>query len=373
MHSNYLLFGIFLLIALSVLFGSHYFVYYSVVIFFKIANANAKIIFITVLFLLPLCFFVSSFLSHIWENSLTRIFYFVASLWLGILTTLVAALILGWLVVGIIRVFGSIPDTRMIGIIIFILTFVYTGYGIWNAFHPRLKFITVKIKNLPEAWKGKTAIQLSDVHLGHILREGFLEGIIEKANTQNPDIVFITGDLFDGMDGDLSGVARPFGGLKAFQGMYYVTGNHETYLGVEKAFAALKGTGINILDDKMAVVDGMQIVGVSYPERGQSKDIGEIMKNMPGFDPANPSILLYHSPTQMDRAKEEGVSLQLSGHTHKGQIFPLGFITRLIYKGYDYGLFKDGDFTLYTTSGTGVWGPTMRTAATPEIVVIKFE
>jgi len=373
MHSNYLFFGIFLLIALSVLFGSHYFVYYSIISFWRVTSFNAKFILASALCALPLSFFIASFLSRLWENLFTRIFYFFSGLWLGILATLVVAFALGWLIVGIVKISGNTANTKTLGTIIFALVFIYSGYGVWNAYHPKIKNVTFKINNLPEKWKSKTAVQISDVHLGHILQANFMKGIVEKINFKNPDIVFITGDLFDGMDGNLPEIAKPLKDIKASDGMYYVTGNHETYLGVARAFTAVKDTGIKILDDQMDTVGEMQIVGISYPERGQSKNVEEILKNMPGFKPSMPSILLFHSPTQMDRAKKEGISLQLSGHTHEGQIFPLRLVTWLIWKGYDYGLYTDGNFSLYTSSGVGVWGPTMRTGNTPEIVVIKFE
>ena len=123
----------------------------------------------------------------------------------------------------------------------------------------------------------------------------------------------------------------------------------------------------------MVVVNGLQIVGISYPERGFSKDLAEVTRKISGFNPRVPSILLYHNPTQIAQAKALGISLQLSGHTHKGQIFPIQFISRLIYKKYYNGLHVEGDYTIYTSSGAGTWGPTMRAGNHPEIAVIHLE
>ncbi|MEK7598305.1 MAG: metallophosphoesterase [Patescibacteria group bacterium] len=371
--SNYWLLAIFLVVAISVVFGSHFFVYYSVVNFFKIVSYKSKLILALILTLLPMFFFAASIVAHLRETLFTRIFYFSASLWFGILTELVVGFALGWLIIGVTRFAGYSANTKILGLSVIALVLIYVSYGIFSVFNPQVKYIDVKIKNLPDAWEGKTAVQISDVHLGHILTADFLHGIVGRINELNPEIVFITGDLFDGMDGDLTGVAKPLENIKAPWGMFYVTGNHETYLGVEKAFAAIKDTGIKILNDEEAGVEGMQIVGVSYPERGASKNIGEAIKAINGYNPDLPSILLYHSPVQIEQIKEAGIDFELSGHTHKGQIFPLRFVTWLIYKGYDYGLHTEGDFSIYTSSGVGVWGPTMRTAATPEIVVIKFE
>jgi len=117
----------------------------------------------------------------------------------------------------------------------------------------------------------------------------------------------------------------------------------------------------------------LQIVGLSYPERLESKDLKQAINKLNNFNSASSSILLYHSPVQVEAARQAGINLMLSGHTHKGQIFPLGFITKLIYRGYDYGLKQLGDFSIYTSSGVGVWGPFMRTSGFSEIVVITLK
>lgn len=371
--SNFWLFALFLVVFLLVVFGSHFFVYYSAVNFFKIVSYKSKLILALILALLPMFFFAASIAARLRETLFTRIFYFSTSLWFGILTELVAGLALGWLVVGVIRLAGYSANTKALGWSVIALVLIYVSYGIFSAFNPQVKHISVKIENLPDTWKGKTAVHISDVHLGHILKADFLHGIVGRINDLDPEIVFITGDLFDGMDGDLAGIAKPLENIKAPWGMFYVTGNHETYLGVEKAFAAIKDTGIKVLNDEEVNIKGMQIIGVSYPERGVSKNIGDAINSIDSYDPDLPSILLYHSPVQIQRVRETGIDFQLSGHTHKGQLFPLRLITWLIYMGYDYGLHTEGNYSIYTSSGVGVWGPTMRTAATPEIVVIKFE
>ena len=192
-------------------------------------------------------------------------------------------------------------------------------------------------------------------------------------NAENPAMVLITGDLFDGADGKLEELVAPLNPLRAPLGIYFVTGNHETYLGVERAYAALRTTPVRILANERVVIDGLQVIGVSYPERGQALHFAQKMARLPGFDPALPSILLYHSPTQIAQAKAAGISLQLSGHVHQGQIFPLQFITRLIYGRYYHGLHAEGDYTLYTTSGTGPGVPPCAPATIPKLPVIHLE
>jgi hypothetical protein len=214
--------------------------------------------------------------------------------------------------------------------------------------------------------------QVSDVHLGYILRTGFASRLVTMVNAANPDLVAITGDLFDGGDGNLAQLIAPLNDLRAPLGIYFVTGNHETYLGVERAYAALRTTRVRILANQMAVIDGLQVIGVSYPERGHFLDLGQALAKLPGFNPALPSILLYHSPTHIAQAEAAGINLQLSGHAHQGQIFPIQFISRLIYGKYYYGLHVGNSYTLYTCSGAGTWGPTMRTGNHPEISVIEL-
>ncbi|MFH0856693.1 MAG: hypothetical protein V1860_02235 [bacterium] len=153
--------------------------------------------------------------------------------------------------------------------------------------------------------------------------------------------------------------------------IFYVIGNHETYLGVEKAFQVLKETNVTALDDKMVEINGLQILGISYAQDA-AKDFKKIAARE-NYNPDKPCILLYHSPTHLKEARELGFDLQLSGHTHLGQLFPFSFITKLIYGAYDYGLHEIGDFSIYTTNGAGTWGPPMRTGNRPEIAVFKLE
>jgi predicted MPP superfamily phosphohydrolase len=327
-----------------------------------------------ILFILPLSFIGSSVLAHWSAGLLTRILYFCSTLWLGVGLTLLMCFGIAWAAWGATRLVGARPiPTWWFGLAAVALALLYSGYGIANAYFPRLVPMKVRIKNLPSAWQGKTVVQLSDVHLGSILGASFLERVVAKVNAQEPAMVLITGDLFDGSDGTLEELVAPLNELVAPQGIYFITGNHETYLGVQRAVAALRTTPVRVLDDERVVVDGLQLVGIGFPERGQAVSFKEKLAKVRDFDPAAPSILLYHSPTQIAAAKAAGINLQLSGHVHQGQLFPLGFITRLMFGKYHHGLHTEGNFSVYTTSGTGVWGPTMRTGNHPEIPVFQLE
>ena len=365
-------FTLFIAIAAGLLLGITYFCYYSFVSFFGITAPAARLVTLAIFIFLSLSFIFATLLSHWRENVFTRFYYAASGFWLGLLVNLLMASLAGWIVIAIAGFSGHKASFNTVGGLFFGIALVYSIYGVWNAFNPQVKEISVKIKNLPPGWKGKTIVQLSDVHLGHIYKADFLMKVVKTVNGLKPDMVVITGDLFDGMDGSLPSLVTPLNDLVAPDGVYFITGNHETYLGVGKAFSILEKTRVKILNDEVRDIRGLQLIGVSYPQRGERKSIINTIRNMPGFIPGKPTVLLYHAPVRIAEARAAGVNLQLSGHTHKGQIFPVNFITHAIYKGYDYGLYTMGDYSLYTTDGVGTWGPPMRTGNTPEIVDIKL-
>ena len=363
----------FLLIVLGILFLSHFFIYLSLVHFFDITGSARKGTLALILTLLPLSFIASSILARRVISPLSTALYFASGLWLGVGLTLMTFFAVAWAAWGATKLFAHSPGPAAFGGTAVVLAALYSGYGVWNAYHPRTKDLVVKIKNLPPEWRGRKVVQLSDVHLGRVLGAEFLARLVEKINAENPSMVFITGDLFDGFDAGLEKLVAPLNNLHGPWGTYFVTGNHETYLGTERAYEALRNTPARILRDEMVVIHGVQIIGISYPERGHPKDLAAVLKGLPGFDPRLPSILLYHSPTHIEQMKAVGINLQLSGHAHQGQLFPIQFISRLVYGKYFHGLHAEGDYTLYTSSGAGTWGPTMRTGNQPEIAVIRLE
>ena len=370
-----------LIFAVLIFFGAHYFLYYSVVRFFGVASHAIRGTILTVIFLLPISFFVFSALSHLKQSPLLNFFYIVSASWLGLAVCFFLAACLVWILAWLAGLTSLNFNMPVVSAVIFSLSGLLFVYGVWNAFHPQIKNIEVKIKDLPIAWQDKTIIQLSDVHLGHIHGVKFLQNIVNKTNAQNPDLVLITGDLFDGMDGDLSIFIDVLKSLKAKEGVFFVIGNHETFLGVDRAYLVLMEAGIKVLDNEFIDLNGLQLVGLSYQGEhgmpsvtGKIRDISEIFTSFKekGFDLTRPSILMHHAPTDIAQAKANGIDLELSGHTHVGQTIPFGVVTHMIYGKYYYGLTTEGDFSIYTSSGAGTWGPPMRIGNTPEIVSIKI-
>jgi hypothetical protein len=341
--------------------------------FFGVTAFEPRVALAVALFLLPLSFIASSILAHWFRGIFIRILYFCSSLWLGVGLTLLTAFAFVWPAWGVTKVLAHDPNALWFGLAALCLAALYSAYGVWNAYHPRIVSFTVPIRNLPTGWRGKKLVQLSDLHLGRILGVRFLSRVVAQVNAQNPAMVLITGDLFDGADGDLAELVAPLKSLRAPQGIYFVTGNHETYLGVGRSYAALQTTPVRILADERVVIDGLQLVGISYPQRGHALRFAERFGKLTGFNPVLPSILLYHSPTHTAPAKAAGIGLQLAGHVHQGQLFPLQLVTRLIFGKYYHGLHTEEDYAIYTSSGTGTWGPTMRTGNRPEIAVFQLE
>jgi hypothetical protein len=365
--------AVLIVFALIILFAVNFVVYFATVSFFSISTHFVKEILLLALLFLGLSFFVSTILAHWRENLFTRAYYFLSCFWLGSLTNLLIAITIISLIAGVAG--ATHPGLRLtvFGAVAIFLAFLYSFYGVWNSSNLQLTKIAIPLPGLPAYWRGKKIVQLSDLHLGHIRGEDFFQKIIEQTNAQNPDLVFITGDLFDGMDGNLEALAKLADNIEAKEGIYFITGNHETYLGTELVFKVLEKTKIKHIPDGVVDLKGLKIISVDYPDLKEKKNLPTVLESLKNDFYGSPNILLCHSPVSVEKAKEAGVNLMLSGHTHKGQLFPLGLITKIVFKGYDYGLHKLGDFYIYTTSGAGTWGPPMRTGNKPEIVLITLK
>ena len=363
-------FLIFLILALLIIGGVHFYLYATVIKFFSLAAWPGR----GLLFFLPLAFSLSfilaSILTRSFANGAVKDFYYFSGLWLGIMNYLMIAATLAWLVYGLAKLMHFNLDTRWLMGVLFALALIVAAYGVYNSGNPRVKNITIKIKNLPEYWQGKTVVQMSDVHLGAIKGTAYIERVVAQANRQKPELVLITGDYFDGTCPNLSLYSDELKKINAPQGMVFISGNHETYIGLDKVKAALAGLNLKYLEDETINIEGLNILGLAYSRQGAKGDVSAVLQTL---DPSAPNIFLSHEPRYTSEAKAAGVDLELSGHTHAGQLWPYNFFTALIYKKYYTGLHSEDGFNIYTTTGTGVWGPPMRVGSHSEIVAIKFE
>jgi predicted MPP superfamily phosphohydrolase len=365
-------FIIFISIVQSILFFAHWFLYRTLVRFFGLGNPSILLSLRVAMVLLSVTLVGTSFLAFRYSNFLVRWFYTAAASWLGIFYLFILAAILAWIFYGLARLFHLPLDRRILIEILIGMALVASAYGFINAGVIRVTRISLELPNLSSQWKGKTAVWVSDTHLGQVRTHGFAQRIAATVQNLHPDIVFVGGDLYDGEAVDVDKVIEAFSRISAPYGTYFVTGNHEEFSDNTKYLEAVRRVGIRVLYNEMVNLDGLQIIGVDYRDSRTEERFKTILQKM-GIDRRKPSILLKHAPFNLQVAEEQGISLQLSGHTHQGQVFLIRFITSRIYHGYDYGLKWFGSLLVYTSSGAGTWGPPMRLDTKPEIAVIEFK
>ncbi|MBK7092220.1 MAG: metallophosphoesterase [bacterium] len=363
-------FFVFIAIASLIVASAHAGIFFSFVKFFQIGSGPLRKVLLGAMLPLAFSFIITSMLVHTHENVITRFFYIISAGWLGIFLYLTMATVVCWVVFLVVKAIGVNVSAVWLTAPIYFVALLFSLYGFWNAANPVLKNVTVNIENLPERWKGRTIVQASDIHLGAINRSGFAQQVVNLINSANPDVVVITGDLFDGAGEDLSHLVEPLNQIQAPLGVYFITGNHETYVGLQKSFDALQSTKVRMLRDEIVDLDGVQLVGIDYLTIGSPEKLDSIVAQI---NPAQPSVVLFHEPRFVEVMKKAGVNLQLAGHTHRGQMWPFNYITKRVYNGLDYGLYTDGSYNLYTSCGAGTWGPPLRSGNRPEVVGITLQ
>ncbi len=248
------------------------------------------------------------------------------------------------------------------------------GYAFREAREIETTRIELPLRKLPAHFDGISVVQISDVHYGMVHENGRLSNIVGQVNDLRPDLVVITGDLVDEAVSHMEEMAAPLSHLKSRLGVFAVTGNHEFFAGVDRAEAIMKRAGVRVLRNEVEVLPGgLQVLGVDDPiyYRRAGLPLPDIDGLINRLDPEKPSILLYHPPTHFDEAAASGVGLQLSGHTHGPQFFPMIPITWLLYPRFR-GLYQEEESFLYVSRGVGTGGPPMRLGSPPELVHIRL-
>jgi predicted MPP superfamily phosphohydrolase len=254
-------------------------------------------------------------------------------------------------------------------VMLFLIVFSIIGYVRFNKTQTvNLKFDFSKNRSNPGSI---SIVAISDVHLGNVIRNRRLEKYVALINSQNPDVIVIVGDLFDrnmhtvkarGMDV----VLRK---LKAKYGVYAVLGNHDYFSNVESSIEYMAQSGIQLLRDSAITIDNkIVLVGRDDHSNHHRKPIKTLLT---GIDTNLPTILLDHQPVNLAEAVENNIDLQLSGHTHKGQVYPFSLVVKKIFE-LDYGYLKKGNTNFYVTSGLGLWGAPLRIGSQSEIVKIQI-
>ncbi|MFJ8883173.1 metallophosphoesterase [Streptomyces sp. NPDC102402] len=246
------------------------------------------------------------------------------------------------------------------------------GYGTYGVLRgPRTKRITIPLAGLPRSAHGFRIAVVSDIHLGPILGRAHTRRVVDAINATSPDLVAVVGDLVDGSVADLGSAAEPLAQLDARHGSYFVTGNHEYFSGAAEWVDHVRELGLHPLENARVEIAGFDLAGVNDiagESEGQGPDFARALGDR---DRSRASVLLAHQPVVIDDAVEYGVGLQLSGHTHGGQLWPGNLVAELAnptVAGYE----RYGDTQLYVSRGAGAWGPPVRVGAPSDITVVQL-
>jgi uncharacterized protein len=249
-----------------------------------------------------------------------------------------------------------------------------TGYGVRTALGPpQVKRLQIPLAKLPRSMDGYRIALVSDIHLGPLTGIEHTRRIVRTINGLNADLIAVVGDMVDGSVAELGAEAAPLAGLSSRDGAYFVTGNHEYYSGVDEWIAEVRRLGMRPLQNERLSIRGIDLAGVndvagSTFGAGMGPDFG---KTFGDRDPAKPVILLAHQPVQAYEAARHGVDLQLSGHTHGGQMVPFNLIAAL-QQPVISGLGEVDGTKVYVTNGAGYWGPPVRVGAPPDVSLVEL-
>jgi predicted MPP superfamily phosphohydrolase len=249
-----------------------------------------------------------------------------------------------------------------------------SGFGMASALgQVAIKRVRIPLAKLPAGTPPYRIVQVTDIHVGPTIGREFVADLVARVNALEPDCVVITGDLVDGSVAELGPLAAPMGALRAKDGVFFVTGNHEYYSGVDEWLAFLRDQGIRVLRNERVPVGPLDLAGVDdWSAKSFGKGHGQdVPRALAGRDVSRPVVLLAHQPQTIVEAESLGVDLQLSGHTHGGQMFPWKYAVALVTP-YVAGLYRHKSAALYVSRGTGYWGPPMRVGAPAEITQLEL-
>ena len=247
-----------------------------------------------------------------------------------------------------------------------------TGYGVRTATGaPRIDRFTMPMSKLPRAMDGTRLAVVSDIHIGPLTGVDHAQRIVRVINSVDADVVCVVGDLVDGSVAQLGRFAAPLAGIESRRGAYFVTGNHEYYSGYQEWVDEVADLGMRPLRNDRVEIDGLDLAGVNDVNGAEYGDAPDYARALGDRDPARPVVLMAHQPVAAEEAAAFGVDLQVSGHTHGGQMVPFNLLVRLaqpVVSGFGN---VDG-VPVYVTNGAGSWGPPVRVGAPPQVTVIEL-
>ncbi|MFA6515114.1 MAG: metallophosphoesterase [Candidatus Paceibacterota bacterium] len=369
MNTRFLIVSIVLFIIILV---SEYVAYASLHYAGIIKSSKLEVLLMLLGVILPIIFIYSMLYSYKHYSLFNSWINSISSVWLGIILYVFIASLIVFLLIMLNLYFDLQIPIKIISNILLVFIISLITYGVINASNPRIVRWTVVSEKLSQNWSDKKIVIISDVHLGSIRKEGFLKKIISKIENENPDVVFILGDLIDGPSFPYEKWFKEFSVLKPQFGILYVEGNHEKYSQEYDKFKSQLPSSINNLTDKKVIINNTQIIGLDYKESKSPDEINKELEYL-RYDKNQPSIILMHDPKNTEDLSKMEVSLVLSGHTHSGQFFPFTTLVNSIYKKYSHGVSYTDKTASLTSAGVGTSIIPIRIETTPEIIVLKIK
>jgi len=351
----------------------HLAVYKSIIAVFDISTIRIINILRIFFILGALSFIFTNFIIQMGYSQIGSLFYKMSAIWLGTVYFLFLSSVIILIIFSISNFFGlNLIFARVIGIVLIVIALLVSLYGVLHSYNILKTRYSVSIKNLPDEWVNKNIVMFADSHFGSIRNLNFGKKLVAKIQEENPEIVLIAGDYYDGPPANDEAIANLLSGLKIKHEIIFAPGNHEDYGNISNYKKFILDTGVEFLDNKMINVEGLQIIGVDYNTGSNSETLAHTLG---GFDLKDdlPKILIKHAPTNLSVVDDAGFDLVVSGHVHSGQIWPGPWLTRKIYKEFFYGMNLLNEMTIITTSGVGTWGPPQRIGTNSEIVVINLQ
>lgn len=347
-------------------------------------NQTLRTMFLSALVFLIIAYPMGRLLQNFFQNIMVDFLLFAGAFYMGMMVYLLFATLL----IDILRLINSfapifpsfisnnpVKTAQITFWTVLTLVIGTTVIGHINARLPRIRTFEIQINKPANQLKQLIVVAMTDIHLGTIVRHSTLENLVEKVNNLNPDLILLPGDI---VDEDVSTVmeqnmAASLRKLKAPYGVFGVTGNHEYFGGVQKSVDYIQKGNVRILQDTtVKIANAFYLIG-RKDRTGKSfgdkrKPLNEILD---GVDKKLPLILMDHQPFHLEEAEQNGIDLQLSGHTHHGQLFPFNLITKKVYEK-SWGYLRKRQTQYYVSCGVGTWGPPIRIGNRPEILRFKL-
>jgi uncharacterized protein len=346
-------------------------VYQTIITFHPLQNPEGLQFVTGFFFLISMTFVFFSIVGSYWHGTIIRFFYTLSAWWIGTLYWL----FLGSLFLSLFFFFWpgflETPVQYFATEVMIVLALGVSLYGTVHSHGVQTKEYSLPVQNLNPAWQEKNIVLIADTHFGHVWSVGRAKMLAKRIKELSPDIVLIPGDFYDGPPAPYQPIANIFGAINPPLGTFFVAGNHEQFRPSTPYTEALEKAGIRVLTNEKVIVEGLQVIGVTYLDSQTADQTRSVLKKI-APNPLLPSILLKHVPKDTAILPEFNITLQVSGHTHYGQVWPFGYLTQIVYKGFANGLKFSSTSAVITTTGAGTWGPPQRVGSTAEIVLITL-